>query len=102
MNGPLEDVVVLDLTQQLAGPGGTMLLGDMGAIVIGSTHLPPRWWPMSHRRAWCRAKILAASRSQHGRSKRSISLISPNRKREKSFTRSRASADVVCQNYRPG
>ncbi len=34
MNGPLEDVVVLDLTQQLAGPGGTMLLGDMGATII--------------------------------------------------------------------
>ena len=34
MTGPLEDVVILDLTQQLAGPGGTMLLGDMGATII--------------------------------------------------------------------
>lgn len=34
MTGPLEGVVILDLTQQLAGPGGTMLLGDMGAVVI--------------------------------------------------------------------
>jgi len=31
MTGPLEGVVILDLTQQLAGPGGTMLRGDMGA-----------------------------------------------------------------------
>jgi crotonobetainyl-CoA:carnitine CoA-transferase CaiB-like acyl-CoA transferase len=34
MAGPLEDVIVLDLTQQLAGPGGTMLPGDTGAVVI--------------------------------------------------------------------
>ena len=29
--GPLSDVRILDLTQALAGPFGTALLGDMGA-----------------------------------------------------------------------
>ncbi len=38
MAGPLSGVTVLDLTQQLVGPGGTMLLGDMGADVI---HVEP-------------------------------------------------------------
>ncbi len=38
MAGPLSGVTVLDVTQQLVGPGGTMLLGDMGADVI---HVEP-------------------------------------------------------------
>ena len=33
-NGPLSDVVVLDLTRALAGPQAAMMLGDLGARVI--------------------------------------------------------------------
>ena len=32
--GPLADLVVLDLTRALAGPQAAMMLGDMGARVI--------------------------------------------------------------------
>src|SRR3954449_3168597 len=32
--GPLSDVLVLDLTRALAGPHAAMMLGDMGARVI--------------------------------------------------------------------
>ncbi|MCW2843276.1 MAG: L-carnitine dehydratase/bile acid-inducible protein, partial [Nocardioides sp.] len=32
--GPLSDLVVLDLTRALAGPHAAMMLGDMGARVI--------------------------------------------------------------------
>ncbi len=34
MTGPLDDVVVIDLTRALAGPHATMLLADLGARVI--------------------------------------------------------------------
>src|SRR3954452_9259567 len=33
-DGPLDDVVVLDLTRALAGPQAAMMLGDLGARVI--------------------------------------------------------------------
>ncbi|MGZ4464721.1 MAG: CoA transferase, partial [Nocardioides sp.] len=32
--GPLSDLIVLDLTRALAGPHAAMMLGDMGARVI--------------------------------------------------------------------
>lgn len=34
MTGPLQDVVVVDLSRALAGPHATMMLGDLGARVI--------------------------------------------------------------------
>ena len=33
-DGPLSDLLVLDLTRALAGPHAAMMLGDMGARVI--------------------------------------------------------------------
>ncbi|MCD4535826.1 CoA transferase [Nocardioides sp. cx-169] len=34
MSGPLDDVLVVDLTRALAGPHATMMMGDLGARVI--------------------------------------------------------------------
>jgi len=38
VTGPLDDVVVIDLTRALAGPHATMLLADLGARVIKVEH----------------------------------------------------------------
>jgi crotonobetainyl-CoA:carnitine CoA-transferase CaiB-like acyl-CoA transferase len=35
MTGPLDGVLVVDLTRALAGPHGAMMLGDLGARVTG-------------------------------------------------------------------
>lgn len=48
-NGPLSDIIVLDVSRILSGPFCTMLLGDMGASVIKLEHPekgdPSRKWP---------------------------------------------------------
>ena len=38
MTGPLDDVLVVDLSRALAGPHAAMMLGDMGARVIKVEH----------------------------------------------------------------
>ena len=45
---PLSNIRVLDLTRVLAGPYGTMLLGDLGAEIIKVEH-PVHW---DETRAW--------------------------------------------------
>jgi len=37
-NGPLADIVVVDLSRALAGPQAGMMLGDMGARVAETGH----------------------------------------------------------------
>ena len=54
--GPLEDVLVVDLSRALAGPHATMMLGDLGARVIkveapGQRRRHPRLGPAVRRRA---------------------------------------------------
>ncbi|MFZ0888306.1 MAG: CoA transferase [Candidatus Binataceae bacterium] len=94
MNGALDGVVILDLSQQLAGPGATMLLGDMGADVIRVE--PPGTQAAAGNRVASRFSLNV------GRSKRSIALdlLQPEA-REVVYAIARR-ADVVCQNYRPG
>jgi CoA:oxalate CoA-transferase len=103
MNGPLEDVVVLDLTQQLAGPGGTMLLGDMGAVVIRVDPPPTQVVAdVAPSGMVPGEKYLRRVDLNIGRSKRSISLdLTKPEAREIVYAIARR-ADVVCQNYRPG
>lgn len=97
MAGPLAGVVVLDLTQQLVGPGGTMLLGDMGADVI-HVEPPPVDVPGQARDKAGRMR----AGLNHLRSKRSISLdLGQEAAREIVYEIAKR-ADVCYQNYRPG
>jgi crotonobetainyl-CoA:carnitine CoA-transferase CaiB-like acyl-CoA transferase len=103
MVGPLEGVVILDLTQQLAGPGGTMLLGDMGATVIRVDPPPAQVVAgVAPSGLVPGEKYLRRVDLNIGRSKRSISLdLTKPEAREIVYAIARR-ADVVCQNYRPG
>src|SRR5215831_7935578 len=103
MAGPLEGVIILDLTQQLAGPGGTMLLGDMGATVIRVDPPPAQVVAdVAPSGMVPGEKYLRRVDLNIGRSKRSISLdLTKPQAREIVYAIARR-ADVVCQNYRPG
>jgi glutaryl-CoA transferase len=97
---PLEGIRVLDLTQILAGPYCTMVLGDLGADVVkverpdggdGSRH----WGPP-----------FVASESayylQVNRSKRSLALDLKHPAAAPVVERLAGSADVVIENFLPG
>ncbi|MEX2480271.1 MAG: CoA transferase [Gammaproteobacteria bacterium] len=102
-NGVLEGVVVLDLTQMLAGPFCTMLLADHGADVI---KVEPPGGDMS--RAMGPFLPEDTGRMQGGyfhsinRNKRSVVLDLKNDDDRSAFLALVDEADVVVENYRAG
>jgi len=102
-NGVLEGVVVLDLTQMLAGPYCTMLLADHGADVI---KIEPPGGDMS--RAMGPYLPEDETRTQGGyfhsinRNKRSVVLDLKNADDCASFLALVDTADVVVENFRAG
>lgn len=98
MNGCLEGIKVLDLTQSVAGPYCTMLLGDLGAEIIkverpGSgddtrSWGPPFWDEQS-------TTFLAINRN-----KRSITLDLKHREGKKVLWDLIRQADILVQNLR--
>ena len=101
--GPLSDIKILDLTQALAGPFGTALLGDMGADVIKietksgdmSRQLPPR--PKDQETCGYGGYFASVNRS-----KRSVVLDMNDESDREIFYQMVAQADVVCENQRVG
>ena len=98
-SGPLEGVVILDLTRVLSGPYATMLLGDLGATVIKVED--PRTGDTTRHSA-----PFQAGASHYfltlNRNKKSLALdIKTPRGLEivKSLCRR---ADVLVENFRPG
>lgn len=100
MAGALDHIRVLELSRTLAGPFGTMLLGDMGADVVKveqpgrgdeSRHFtPPAWNGES-------SYFLASNRN-----KRSITVdLKSEEGREIALDLARE-ADVVVENFRTG
>ena len=103
---PLSGMVVLDLSQIMAGPVCTMTLADMGADVIkvenpnggdDSRRMgPPFIQGRQTGKGWS-AGFLAVNRN-----KRSLALNLRSQEGKELFLRLAAKADVLVQNFRPG
>jgi crotonobetainyl-CoA:carnitine CoA-transferase CaiB-like acyl-CoA transferase len=96
MEGPLDDILVIDLTAHLAGPFATRILADLGAHVIkveprtGRPPFPvPRPGPVP---------LFAAA----NRGKQSISLDLKKPEARAVLGDLVATADVLIENFRPG
>ena len=104
MSGPLDDVVVIDLTRALAGPHCGMMLADMGARVIkvespghgdesrgwGPPFVGPDDDPVSTHFLSC------------NRNKESVTLDLKSDDGHSVLTRLVTHADVLLENFRPG
>lgn len=102
-SGPLNGIVVIDLTRVLAGPYCTMLLADLGARVIkvempergdDSRRSGPFIGPPKSRRS---AYFLSVNRN-----KESIGLDLKSRSDRATFERLVAKADIVVENFTSG
>ena len=98
--GPLAGVVVLDLTQILAGPMCTMVLADMGANVIKVEK--PNGGDDNRRMGPPFIKDWSAGFLAVNRNKRSLALDLRNEGGRAVFRRLVEGADVVVENFRPG
>src|SRR6267142_144547 len=98
MPGPLDGFRIVDLTSNVAGPLGTMILGDQGADVI-KVEAPEG---DSTRAGANRRGGFTASFLNNNRNKRSIVLNLKDPAGLRALMRLAATADAFVQNYRPG
>lgn len=96
---PLEGVKVLDLTNVMAGPYCSMVLGDMGAQVIKVESFPDgdssrRFEPRVNDESYCFAVL--------NRNKESIALDLKDSRGKEIFMTLAAQADIIAENFRPG
>lgn len=96
---PLNNIKVLDVSQIMAGPYCTMVLGDMGAEVIKVEKAnggddSRQMGPYVNDESTCFSQI--------NRNKKSISLNLKNERAREIFYRLAKDADVIVENYRPG
>ena len=98
-NGPLSGVVVIDMTQILAGPMCTMLLADMGANVVKVEK--PKGGDDNRRMGPPFIEDWSAGFLALNRNKRSIVLDLRDERGQAAFRRLVVRADVVVENFRP-
>src|SRR5881394_957798 len=98
MPGPLHGFRIVDLTSNVAGPLGTMILGDQGADVI-KVEAPDG---DSTRAGANRRGGFSAGFLNNNRNKRSVTLDLKNPAAVAALKRLTAGADAFVQNYRPG
>ena len=99
MNGPLKNLLVLDLTRVLVGPYCTMMLSDLGARVIKIE--APEVGDDS-RKFGPFIKDYSAYFMSLNRGKESIALNLKNEDDKKIFDKILAKADVLVENFKPG
>jgi crotonobetainyl-CoA:carnitine CoA-transferase CaiB-like acyl-CoA transferase len=100
MTAPLEGMLVLDLTRNLAGPFCTMILGDLGARVIkverpGVGDDTREWRPPS----WAGHSSLFLATN---RNKESIAIDIDTPEGAEAIRRLAAKADIVVESFRGG
>src|ERR1700757_609761 len=99
MPGPLHGYRIVDLTSNVAGPLGTMILGDQGADVI-KVEAPDGG---DATRAGNKGRAgFTASFLNNNRNKRSIVLDLKTAVSREALLQLAAGADVFVQNFRPG
>ncbi len=96
-DGPLAGLKVLDLTEHMAGPFCTMILGDMGAEIVklerpGRGDSVRAWGDGSERNPYFR---------YINRNKKGITLDYKKPEGKELFLRLVADMDVLVENYRP-
>jgi crotonobetainyl-CoA:carnitine CoA-transferase CaiB-like acyl-CoA transferase len=99
MPGPLQGVKIVDLTQNVAGPLGTMILGDQGADVI---KVEPLEGGDATRSSAQRRAGFSTSFLNNNRNKRSIALDLKAAAGRRVLFKLCETADVFVQNFRPG
>ena len=99
MNGPLKDLLVLDLTRVLVGPYCTMILSDLGARVIKVE--APEIGDDS-RKFGPFVKDHSAYFMSLNRGKESIALNLKKEDDKKIFEKILAKADILVENFKPG
>lgn len=96
---PLEGIKILDLTQAMAGPMATMLLGDLGADIIKVEPLSgdqTRKWAPPYLNGMS-AYFLSANRN-----KRSIAIDLKTPEGKEIFIQLVKNSDILIENFRPG
>ena len=99
MDGPLKNLLVLDLTRVLVGPYCTMMLSDLGARVIKVE--APEVGDDS-RKFGPFIEDYSAYFMSLNRGKESIALNLKNTDDKKIFERILAKADILVENFKPG
>lgn len=99
MKQPLEDIKVLDLSRVYAGPGGSMILGDLGADVIRiespeGTDSMREWTPIIDGES---TYYMCANRN-----KQSVTLNLKHEKGKEILLQLVKDADVVLENFKTG
>jgi formyl-CoA transferase len=105
--GPLDGLVVLDLTRILAGPTATQLLGDLGATVIKIENPKTngddtRAWGPPYAQTTDGRQDLSAYFMATNRNKYSVAADLSNPEGQQLVKAIAGHADVVIENYKPG